>query len=68
MRAKPWPNKLGWDVGPHEVHLQPNGALFVRLFRDGEPWKYWFVPAGTTPEVAVALAEARGLPIDMERE
>lgn len=64
MKAKLWPNKLGWDVGQHEVHLQPNGELLVRLFRDGEVWKYWTAPAGTTPNNAVMLAKVHGKPVE----
>jgi hypothetical protein len=46
MKIEEWPNKLGFDVGPHEVHFLAGGAWGVRVTRGGEGWKWRKFDAG----------------------
>jgi hypothetical protein len=54
MWAKPWPNRLGWDVGnTAEVWKLENG-LAVRIFTRDNKIKFLFIPDRTLdPVVAV---------------
>jgi hypothetical protein len=66
MRATPWPNGLGWDVGRHEVWRLPRGELGVALFLPGEryPYRWLQCPADTDPVNAVRQCLAHGHFID----
>ena len=61
MRAKPWPNNLGWDVGnTAEVWKLENG-LGVRIFTDDNRIKHLFIPNPLLdPVTAVELCKVRG--------
>lgn len=40
MKVREWPNKLGWDVGNHEVVKRPDSRITIRKFRRGESYPY----------------------------
>jgi hypothetical protein len=65
MTAREWPNQLGYDVGATEV-WKFKTSFGVRVFRNGNPWKFLEVPFTRTsdPIEAARLARQEGIVIE----
>ena len=44
MWARPWPNRLGWDVGETAQVERLTDGLGVRIFMSDNRIKYLFIP------------------------
>ncbi len=61
MKIEQWPNKLGWNVGQHEVwDLPERPYIAVRTFRNGEGYRFSRFPRGTDLIDAVKLTKRYG--------
>ncbi len=61
MKAKLWPNKLGWDVGTTAEVWKLNDGLGVRVFTRNGQAKALFIPDATLdPVLAVKRCRKEG--------
>jgi hypothetical protein len=44
MKATPWPNNLGWDVGDDAEVWKLENGLGVRIYTDDDRIKHLFIP------------------------
>jgi hypothetical protein len=61
MKANPWPNNLGWDVGDDAEVSKLNDGLCVRIFTTDCQIKSLFIPdLSLDPVTAVERCEKDG--------
>lgn len=61
MKATPWPNNLGWDVGDDAEVWKLKNGLGVRIYTDDDRIKHLFISdPSLDPVVAVERCKAEG--------
>jgi hypothetical protein len=65
VKAKPWPNNLGWDVGKNAEVWKLNDGLGVRAITRSGKVKALFIPDATLdPVLAVKQCRKEGKVIE----
>ncbi len=61
MKAKPWPNGLGWDVGRNAEVWKLTNGLGVRIFTRNNQIRHLFIPdLSFDPVAAVEKCKREG--------